>query len=230
MNSDNRKRVRFSFGGYTNQGDENSEDYRNAWFDLSVRPNDAARVSLNPSFSSNQPKMQYVATESFEGNDRYLFASLDQKTVSITFRIDYCVTPNLTVQYYGSPFVSSGEYTQFKRIVQPRARSYSDRFSVFDSEQITEHPDDAYYSIDEDRDGTDDYFLDDPDFNVRDFNSNLVIRWEYMPGSLLYLVWSQARSDFVPTGDFDLQRDMGGLFDVHPHDVFLIKFVKWFSL
>lgn len=230
MNSDSRKKVYFSLGGYTSQGDEGNEDYREGWFSLTCRANHAARVSLNPSFSRNRPRMQYVATESFDGDDRYLFASLDQKTVSVTFRIDYCVTPNLTVQYYGSPFVSSGEYTEFKRIVEPRAANYSDRFSVFDSGQITEHSEDAYYSVDEDRDGTADYSIDDPNFNVRDFNSNLVIRWEYMPGSQLYLVWSQARSDFVPTGKFDFQRDLGGLFDVHPHDVFLIKLVKWFSL
>ena len=63
-----------------------------------------------------------------------------------------------------------------------------------------------------------------------DFNSNLVVRWEYMPGSLLYVVWSQARSNFSPVGTFEFQQNLDDLFDQHSHDVFLIKFVKWFSV
>ena len=73
--------------------------------------------------------------------------------------------------------------------------------------------------------------IDNPDFNFRDFNSNLVVRWEYQPGSLLYVVWSQARSMYLPgMGEFDVGTDINELFDVHPHNVFLVKFSKWFSM
>ena len=144
--------------------------------------------------------------------------------------MDYCITPNLTVQFYGSPFVSAGEYSEFKHITRPKADAYLDRFDTYDGGQVTYNSAAEEYSVDENTDGTDDYSFSNPDFNVRDFNSNLVVRWEFMPGSLLYLVWSQARSDYVARGDFDLNRDMEGLFDVHPHDIFLIKVVKWFSL
>jgi hypothetical protein len=65
---------------------------------------------------------------------------------------------------------------------------------------------------------------------VRDFNSNLVVRWEYSPGSSIYLVWQQQRSDFLPNGTFDARDDMNALFDVHPHDIFLIKINRWFDL
>jgi hypothetical protein len=174
--------------------------------------------------------MQYVDTVDLGDEERYLFASLEQKTASLTFRIDYCITPNLTVQYYGSPFVSAGKYRDFKRITEPRAEAYSDRFALFTGEQLTYDDEDATYLIDEDTNGDTDYTVDDPDFNFRDFNSNLVVRWEYQPGSLLYVVWSQARSDCLPTGEFDFGRDLDGLFNVHPHDVFLIKVNKWFSL
>lgn len=230
VNTDSRKRVYGGMGGYTCQGDEDYEDYREYWVELVARPNDALRVSLLPEYSTNRLVMQYIGTDSFDGEDRYLFASLDQKTFNMTFRIDYCLCPNLTVQYYGSPFISSGKYGRFKRITDPHADRFADRYSVFSGDQITYNAQDAVYSIDEDADGTGDYYLDNPDFNVRDFNSNLVVRWEYMPGSLLYVVWSQARSDYVPVGDFDFRRDLGGLFDVHAHDVFLVKLVKWFSL
>ena len=65
---------------------------------------------------------------------------------------------------------------------------------------------------------------------VGDFNSNLVIRWEYDPGSTLFLVWSQSRFDYLNDGEFRLGDDLDGLFGTHPHDVFLVKFNRWFSL
>jgi hypothetical protein len=75
-----------------------------------------------------------------------------------------------------------------------------------------------------------DYRFGSPDFNFREFNSNLVVRWEFQPGSLLYLVWSQARDDVVSDGRFSLGDDLDDLFAVHPRNIFLIKVSKWFSL
>ena len=83
--------------------------------------------------------------------------------------------------------------------------------------------------MDENGDGTADYSFADPDFNFREFRSNLVIRWEYIPGSALYVVWSQGRTGFLPTGDFSF-RDVDGLFGLHPYDVFLVKFSYCFQL
>jgi len=230
LNSDSRRALRVDVGGYTQVGDEGSEEFRDVWMGVTARPSAGLQLSVSPEFWRNRPELQYVGTESFGGEDRYLFASLDQKTFYLTFRADYCIVPNLTVQYYGQPFVSSGRYSSFKRITDPRAEAYRDRFRVFDSGQITHNEADGSYAVDEDGDGTADYSIADPDFNYRDFNSNLVLRWEFMPGSLVYLVWSQSRTDFVPVGDFQFRRDVSGLFDVQPHDVFLVKFVRWFSL
>ena len=87
--------------------------------------------------------------------------------------------------------------------------------------------------IDEDGDGAADYSIDRPDFDVREFNSTLVARWEYRPGSLVYLVWSQARGrrDASAWGaGSPFGRGLGQVFDVPAHDVFLIKFSRWFSL
>ena len=86
------------------------------------------------------------------------------------------------------------------------------------------------HRVDEDGDGNVDYSFRDPDFEARDFNSNLVLRWEYRPGSLLYVVWSQARSSFVADGNLALRDDLAALFDTEPHDVVLVKLSKWFSL
>jgi hypothetical protein len=88
------------------------------------------------------------------------------------------------------------------------------------------------YTFDEDGDGAADYEIDRPDFDVREFNSTLVARWEYSPGSLVYLVWSQARNDeALRAGDgLTFGRGLGQAFRVPAHDVFLVKFSKWFAL
>ncbi len=230
MYTDQRKKLYAGFGGYTDQGDEEYMNYTSSWVEFYYRPTNALRLSFSPTYVRNKSEMQYIATESFAGKDRFLFGSLDQKTASFVFRIDYCIKPNLTVQYYGSPFVSVGAYSKFKRITDPRADNYRDRFEVLADEQIRYDKADEVYYIDEDLNGADDYSIDYPDFNYRDFNSNLVIRWEFTPGSLIYLVWAQARTDYISMGRFNYRNDMDALFDTHPHNVFLIKAVKLFSL
>ena len=117
--SDHSKDVRFSLGGWFNKGDESHYEIWNAWCSLALRPSNALQVRLNPSFTRNLRDLQYVGTDAFGGEDRYLLGHMDQRTFSLTFRVDYCVTPNLTIQYYGSPFVSSASYGDFKRITDP---------------------------------------------------------------------------------------------------------------
>jgi len=230
VNTDNRQRLFGGFGGGLTSGDEDSYDYRNVWLDLALRPSNAMRLTLSPFYSRNKDEMQYVTTEFVGSEERYLFGSLDQKTAALTVRINYTISPNLTVQYYGSPFASSGKYTEFKRITTPLAESYLDRFHVFDDTQITYNPTNDTFDIDENEDGTVDYSIENPNFNVREFNSNLVLRWEFQPGSLLYLVWSQARTDFITDGGFGVGKEFDTIFGTHPRNILLVKVSKWFSL
>ena len=207
VNSDSRKSFDYGFGGNFSDGDESSSRYRNAWMYMNYRPSNAIRVSFNPSFSRSEREMQFVGSNTFGEADRYLFGSIDQKTVNFTFRVDYSITPNLTLQYYGSPFVSSGDYGRFKRITDPHAAQYRDRFAEFSDGQIEFDDGEGAYLIDEDQDGSTDYSIGKPDFNFRQFNSNLVMRWEFQPGSTLFLVWSQARTGFVNDGRFSFGDD-----------------------
>ncbi|MFC1851644.1 DUF5916 domain-containing protein [candidate division CSSED10-310 bacterium] len=92
-----------------------------------------------------------------------------------------------------------------------------------------QYTDEVYY-FDQDNDGFFDYDVSDPDFNVQYFISNLVLRWEYTPGSTLFVVWSQGREGYTPQGDFSFNQDMRDLFAVHPHNVFLIKLNYWLSI
>jgi len=222
------RKVFASFGADFSDSDENSAKFRDVWADLTVRPTNPLRVTLSPFYSTNDRELQFVTTRAFGGEGRYLFGTLDQETASLTVRLDYTVRPNLTVQYYGAPFVSAGSYRDIKRITDSHAAAYRDRFHTFGPNEISST--DGVYHIDEDVDGTVDYSFSNQDFNVREFNSNLVVRWEFQPGSLMYVVWSQARSDFVPNGRFELSNDAGGLFDMHPYNIFLLKVSKWISL
>jgi len=111
------------------------------------------------------------------------------------------------------------------------ADNYRDRFKTYSQNQITTAGN--TYNIDENSDGSIDYSFDRRDFNVQEFLSNLVIRWEYKPGSSVYIVWSQTRSSSDSSPTMDLMNDMGNLFNItdnKPHNVFLIKFSYRFAL
>ena len=228
--SDSRKKFYGSAGGNLTLGDSGSGDRDNIWLDFVLQATDAINMSISPSLSHNKPEMQYVGVTQFGEEARYLFGNLDQETASLTFRLNYAITANLTVQYYGSPFISKGRYNQFKHVISPKADAYRDRFHVFATDQVSHRPDSETYYIDENGDGDEDYHFGNPDFDVREFNSNLVLRWEFNPGSTIFLVWSQARSNYNSLGqELDYQEDLDQLFSSHPDNVVLLKISKWFS-
>lgn len=228
FNNDERRALQTGGGAWWWRRDEGTQDSWSFWAETSWRPSNSLRMSLNPSWERNDNRLQYVGTSGSAVGDRYVFGRLDQRTFSLTFRVDLCLTPALTVQYYGAPFISAGRYESFRRVADPRAASLDERFRSLQAGEVT--PADGGYAVDEDGDGTADYAFGRPDFNVRDFNSNLVVRWEYDAGSTLYLVWSQGRSDVVDQGGFDLADDLDALFGRHPRNTFLVKVNRWFSL
>ena len=228
--TDQRKSIYGFAGTYVRKGDHDSGTFREIWADLIIRPTKAIRFSISPSYFTDTPEMQYVTTEAFDDDERYLFGSLDQETFSLTLRIDYSITPDLTIQFYGQPFVSVGRYGTFKRITDPKAQLYRDRFSTFTESQISYDADTSTYSVDENGDGVVDYSFGDPDFDLRDLNTNLVVRWEYLPGSTIYFVWSQSRFSSDRIGrNLEIRDDINTLFNAHAENVVLIKFGKWIN-
>lgn len=228
FNNDERRALQLGGGAWWWRRDEGTQDSWSLWTETSFRPSNALRLAFNPSWERNDNRLQYVGTSTADAGDRYVFGRLDQRTFSLTFRLDLCLTPDLTVQYYGSPFVSAGRYESFRRVADPRADALDERFRSLQADQVT--PTGGGYAVDEDGDGATDYTFGRPDFNVRDFNSNLVVRWEYDAGSTLYLVWSQGRSDVIDQGGFSLGDDLDALFGTHPRNTFLVKVNRWFSL
>lgn len=230
FSSDQSKKLSFYAGNYHGLGDEKSYRYHEYWAGISARPMNALSISLDPAYSQGSNVLQYVETTKMNDEPRYLFATLDQKTVSFTFRLNYTFNPELSLEYYGQPFISAGKYISFKRTTATNAEQFTDRYHVFSGNEISYNASGNNYAIDENNDGNTDYFIDNPDFNFKQFRSNFVVRWEYSPGSTLFLVWSQGRTGSASDGSFNYWGDMRKLFDIQPHNIFLVKFSYWFSL
>ncbi|MFC1555658.1 DUF5916 domain-containing protein [candidate division KSB1 bacterium] len=194
------------------------------------RPLDNLLLSAKPFYQINRADLQYVRTLDYLDDPRYIMGRLDQQTFGLTFRFDYAISPEMTIQYYGQPFVSAGSYTRFKHITDPHASSYSDRFHEYQGNDVSYETKLGQHVFDENSDGDADYLIPDPDFNFREFRSNLVFRWEYKPGSVAYLVWAQDRSGSTRNGDFAISDDIDALFNIHPRHIFLLKLSYWFSL
>ena len=126
--------------------------------------------------------------------------------------------------------MASGLYSNLKYVTDPMAANYTDRYHLYSADQMVCHQADGYCDVDENMDKTVDYTVSYPDFNVKEFKSNLVARWEYRPGSVIYLVWSQGRSGCDAYGDFSFGRDLKNLTDISPRNILLVKFSYRFGL
>ena len=192
------------------------------------QPSNALSLSLAPRYFAQDRAIQNVAFENFGGNDRYITGRINQKTFSMSLRLNYSLSPNLTIQYWGQPFVSKGNYTEFKYITDPLARSYTDRFALFGNDVISLAENGETYYIDENRDGTTDYSFGNPDFNFVQFRSNLVMRWEYKPGSEFFLVWTQNTSTSADPMKGIIPSITEDVFSKSIDNVFLMKFTYRF--
>ena len=178
---------------------------------LQVRVSTRMTPSLGLDYSRNLNNTQFYGHfVDSTGVTHYTFAHLDQTTVGLTFRVDYTVSTTLTLQIYASPFISKGTYSDVREVVNARADKYADRFAPYGDAAVTANP------------GA---------FDVREFNSSTVMRWEYHPGSSLYLVWTQGRQNPEPGGgSSDLSDDLDQLFRAHPANTYLIKVTHWFDM
>lgn len=239
VESDPRQAI--SFGGEAwRRGDASGAGERGIGVGIDLRPSPAVRLRLRPTLSRNESTAQYVravadpAAEQTFGA-RYVFADLEQTTFAMETRLDWTFSPRLSLQLFAQPFVSAGDYYGFKEFRAPRRFE----FDVYGADRGTVCRIDGVYVIDPlaARDcpaelpaAGDAGFrvrFGDPDFNVRSLRGNAVLRWEYRPGSTLFLVWQQQRSGAAALGDFDFSRDAGAIFRAPAHNVFLIKASYW---
>jgi hypothetical protein len=187
-------------------------------FRMTFRPFNALNISFAPTYSTNKNEMQYVETADANGQPRYVVGRIDQTTIRLVMRATYMLTPNLSIQYYGQPFGTSGHYSKFKSITNASASEYASRFMPLSPTSINNT-----YWIDENNDGTQDYSFGRPDFNFGQFRSNMVMRWEYIPGSTFFLVWTRERNGAFYDSHPE-HKDYSFNFDQKGHNIFLLKF------
>jgi hypothetical protein len=200
---------------------------------LSLKPASNVFVQLSPSYTRDQDEAQYVTavhdpTAAAFGGRRYVFAFIQTHTLSLSTRLNWTFTPDLTLQLFAQPFVASGEYSSFREFAAPRTLEklvYGE-----DVGTITYDEANGTYRVDTDGDGPAAPFtFQDPNFTTGALRGTAVLRWEYRPGSTLFFVWTQQRSGFDPSGVFDLATARSAMLGERPLNVFQVKATYWFG-
>jgi hypothetical protein len=228
VSSDNRKNIVGGLGGSMGSSDNGAWN-RNVWGWIEVKLGTRLNLKLNPRYARSHSIDQYVMSVSDPNNTpmygkRYVVAAIDQTIVSADFRIDFTLTPTLSLQAYFQPFIAVGDYHEFKEFKRPE--SYE--FLIYGEEGSTLEAVEGGYLVDPTGgDDSDEFFLSNPDFNYKALVGNAVLRWEFKPGSTLYLVWTHNGADYQNPGDFQLQRDLGDLFAATSDNIFAIKIAYW---
>ena len=226
--SDDRKRLNTKIGVIHSQSKDNNVSFLKFEVDFNYQILDALNVSLATEYSKRPNKTQYITQKDFLTTKRYILGTIDNQTFRSTLRINYTINPNLSLQYYAQPFISRGQYSDFKYVTDATANTLSDRFQLYDNTQV-QYEEGTYY-FDDNLDGFDDFNMSNPDFSVVQFNSNLVLRWEYIPGSELFLVWSQGIRTDVPLENGLIEGAQNGILEHQPQNIFLIKATYRFNL
>jgi Domain of unknown function (DUF5916) len=201
--------------------------FTEASLELRLLPN--ITLILSPQFSQTFEYAQYVDTYSdmtaaSTDGSRYVFAELDQKTLSSSIRFNWTFTPNLSLQLYVQPLISAGEYANYKELKAPGTYdflTYGEEGSTFDPETNTADPDGEGPA--------EPIEIDNPDFNVKSLRGNAVLRWEYLPGSVIYFVWTQTRSEAEEIGDFKFEESMTRMVAAEPDNIFMVKVTYWLN-
>lgn len=226
VNTDQRKKVAAFMQAYYVVGFGQTVRMVGTSSGFDLQPLNAMKISIGPDYSREWRRQdQFVAqVTNHAGTERTIVSQVDQQALSLTTRLTYNLTPTLTVQYYAQPFLFRAKYDHYGVVTNPLHRDFDQRFHRFEATELRTENGEAF-SVDEDRDGTVDYQFSKPDFNFVQFRGNLVVRWEYVPGSELFLVWTQ---NGTSNAFNDLQTPVVNslfthAFDRQPQHIFLVK-------
>jgi hypothetical protein len=234
FNSDSRKKI--SWNGWVGTGQNKPRAW---WYEfdpgITYKPTPSITISSGPSFSRNRTNAQYVNTYQDDTavntyKNRYVFADLRQTQMSFTTRVNWILSPKMSLQVYAQPLVFVGDYRYFKELAKPGTFTFS-RYG-YDTGNISldTSNNQRVYTVDPDANGPASAFtFNDPNFNFRSLRVNAIFRWEWRLGSTLYFVWTENRQDSANTNTFSPRHDFGSMFTAHPDDVFLVRLAYWFS-
>lgn len=203
VNSDSRKRLT-TYLNVSRFGDGNGTSNFHIGPGATWRPSSGLAISTSINYTKAHQDSQWIENLVAGNATHFVFGHLRQETMSLTARVNYTIRPTLTLEIYAAPFVSAGAYSNFKELVNGRADAYADRYRAF-----------AYRA--------------NPDFNYRAFRTTNVLRWEYRPGSALFVVWQHGQEDFVNDGRFQYGQNLRDLFSTPSTNTFLVKFSRWLN-
>jgi hypothetical protein len=228
-------RLASKFGGktswngrvYYGEDELGGETYRLSG-ELSIRPSTRFQFTATPNYLRGISPRQFVTRFTGGGpaatyGTRYVFARIDQSTFLMQLRANYTIGPDLTFELYGEPFAASGRYYGIGELA--RARSYALREYGTDGTTLVRQSNGNYIATD--NGGTDTLRINNPDFNILSFRSNAVLRWEWRPGSTLYLVWAQNRFGFDPRGRLVGFRELKDSFGAEGDNFLAVKVSYW---
>jgi hypothetical protein len=223
--TDRRRKLSVSGGGWAGMQEQSGSRWGGASAAAELRAGTRMSLQLASNFMTTSSAAQWVNAV----GGYYLFGGLEQRTASMTTRLSLTASPTLSFQFYAQPFVSAQGYGPFLYVTDPRGARHEDRFAPIPESALTLDESNSYHA-DLDGDGTADVSFRNPDFRVREVRSNAVLRWEYRPGSALFVVWSHGRGDFLPDGRLRLGRDARDLLRDRPTHVLLVKATYWLQL
>jgi hypothetical protein len=200
ISTNRRKKFSVELDGNYGWGFEDVYKDAGISLELNYKPFSTLSLSVEPELEKMLNTMQYVTETSATSGvytPRYIFGSIDQKILSMSLRVDYNITPDLTIQYWGQPFFGSGDYEEFKYITDPVADEYTDRFHTYLPGEISFDETDGTYFVDENIDGAVDYLFENPDFTVSGSCITLLSGGSSCPVQPHIFVWSQTREYFT---------------------------------
>ena len=215
------------------------EDYKVQDYTMSVefKVTPTLTLTLTPEFTNEKYNAQWVtsykdaaATETY--NRRYVFAHLDQKSLMTEIRLDWILSPKLSIQAYIQPLLSSGKYSDYKFLDKSRSYDFV-KFGESGStiQKVTDADGNVSFGLDPDGAGSAaTKWIGNMDFKYISLRGNAVLRWEYMPGSTIFFIWTQSRQDIEPVSDFELDHSMRDLTNAHPDNIFMIKLTYWLGM
>jgi hypothetical protein len=193
---------------------------------LTFRLGNHIHLSGTFNYQWNSNTLQYVGqTDRTAGKTHYLMGSMNQQTYGITLRVQANITPDISIQFYGAPFTSAVSYSDFKRDAQTTSRQYNRRFYPFATGEIMKTGD--RYEVSENGDT---YSFASPDFSFNEFRSNLVFRWEYLPGSTLYFAWVHHLSNQKNHYVSGWRDNLDTMFGLPSTNTFIVKANFWFGM
>ena len=213
---------------YTDE-DESGASRWSAYLNFNWRPPGSFSLNVSTRASWGTTDRQYVTARSYSDSTYYVLGTIDRREISVTFRADFALTPRLSFEFYAQPLVSAGQYPYLNLAADPRADAYADRLDPLEEDRMFRPGDGEDIEVDVDRDGVVDFTFGEPDFRIVSLRTSAVLRWEFRPGSTLFVVWQQDRRGRESTGDLQASGAIWDTFEAPGVNVFAVKVAYWFG-